>query len=35
MMTNGQIQTGLQRVASSFRSTAPQIDISTPLKPIR
>jgi hypothetical protein len=29
MVTNGQIQTGLQRVASSFRSTAPQIDIST------
>ena len=28
MVTNGQSQTGLQRVQSSFRSTVPQIDIS-------
>jgi len=27
MVANGQTQTGLQRVASSFRSTVPQIDI--------
>jgi HAE1 family hydrophobic/amphiphilic exporter-1 len=27
MVSNGQSQTGLQRVASSFRSTVPQIDI--------